>query len=162
MFGLAINIASFKHLLRHAYFTVVIDHSALVYILRSKKEPPTLRIKKLIKILSGYNFKAQFMKGKDVHVSDFLSRHRGEDGSPQNKIIPISVDIQEIEQNQIRLHEINKILNNEEELNTLMELVTHNCLVTTRSKGKAPTIFPMTRETKLPEHTQKEQTDNKE
>ena len=103
MFELAINIALFKHLLRHAYFTVVIDHSALVYILRSKKEPPTLRPKKLIEILSGYSFKVQFMKGKDMHVLDFLSRHLGEDGSPQNKIIPISFDIQEIEQNQTKL-----------------------------------------------------------
>ena len=46
--GLAVNIHSFKHILRNTEFTVIIDHSALLYILNAKREPPTLRLKKLI------------------------------------------------------------------------------------------------------------------
>ncbi len=154
LFGLAINIASFKHLLRHAYFTVVIDHSALVYILQSKKEPPTLRLKKLIEILGGYSFKVQLMKGKDMHVSDFLSRHPGEDGSPQNEIILISFEIMEIEQNQTRLHKIHEMLKNEEALDSMLEIISPDQLmITTRSRGKAPPIYPLRGDHKLLEHT---------
>ena len=46
--GLAINIHSFKHILRNTDFTVIIDQSALLYILNAKREPPTLRPKKPI------------------------------------------------------------------------------------------------------------------
>ena len=41
LLGLTINIASFKHYLKGENFSLVIDHSALVYIINSKKEPPT-------------------------------------------------------------------------------------------------------------------------
>ena len=41
--GLAVNINSFKHILRNAGFTVIIDHSTLLYILNAKREPPTLK-----------------------------------------------------------------------------------------------------------------------
>ena len=36
---LAVNIHSFKHVLRYTNFTVIIDHSALLYILNAKREP---------------------------------------------------------------------------------------------------------------------------
>ena len=147
LFGLAINIASFKHLLRHTHFTAVIDHSALVYILRSKKEPPTLRLKKLIEVLGGYSFKVQFMKGKDMHVSDFLSRHPGDDRHPQNEIIPISFNVIDVMENQTKLHGIRKILEDEKVLSRLLEMVT----VMTRSKGKAPPVYPLRGDHKKPE-----------
>ena len=59
--GLAGNIHSFKHILRNTEFTVIIDHSALLYILNAKREPPTLRLKKLIEGLSQYSFKVKFL-----------------------------------------------------------------------------------------------------
>ena len=77
--GLAVNIHSFKHILRNTEFTVIIDHSALLYILNAKREPPTLRLKKLIEVLSQYSFKVKFLRGKDMTISDFLSRHPGQD-----------------------------------------------------------------------------------
>ena len=84
--GLAVNIHSFKHILRNTNFTVIIDHSALLYILDAKREPPTLRLKRLIDVLSQYSFKVIFMRGKDMTISDFLSRHPGQDlASPQMK-----------------------------------------------------------------------------
>ena len=85
-----INIASFKHYLKGENFSVVIDHSALVYIINSKKEPPTLRLKKLLEILSQYSFNIRYLKGKEMYISDFLSRHPGNDTSSANEIIPIA------------------------------------------------------------------------
>ena len=35
--GVAVSIYSFKHILRNTAFTVIIDHSALLYILNAKK-----------------------------------------------------------------------------------------------------------------------------
>ena len=71
-------------------FSVVIDHSALVYIINSKKVPPTLRLKKLLEILSQYSFNIRYLKGKEMYISDFLSRHPGNDTSSPNEIIPIA------------------------------------------------------------------------
>ena len=47
----------------------------MVHILKAKREPPTLRLKKLIESLSEYKFNIYFLKGKEMHISDFLSRH---------------------------------------------------------------------------------------
>ena len=71
--GVMANIAAFKHLLRNANFHVYCDHSPLVHILKGKREPPTLRLKKLIENLSEYKFDIYFLKGKEMHISDFLS-----------------------------------------------------------------------------------------
>ena len=46
MCGLAINIASFSHLLKRLDFDAVIDHLALMYIIKSKAELATTRIKR--------------------------------------------------------------------------------------------------------------------
>ena len=45
MCRLAMNIASFAHLLKKVDFDAIVDHLALVHILKSKKEPATARIK---------------------------------------------------------------------------------------------------------------------
>ena len=47
MCGLAINVASFVHLLRKVDFDAVVDHLAIMHIMRSKVEPATTRIKRL-------------------------------------------------------------------------------------------------------------------
>ena len=96
--GLTCNISAFKHLLRHVNFTVYVDHSALVNILKAKKEPPTLRLQKLIEKLSEYSFNIKYMKGKDMYIADFLSRHPDGDTGPLNEIIPIAFLLQDNEQ----------------------------------------------------------------
>ena len=48
MCGLAINIASFAHLLKRVDFDVVVDHLAIMHIMRSKVEPATNRIKRFL------------------------------------------------------------------------------------------------------------------
>ena len=73
--GILANITAFKHVLRNIEFTVFCDHSALVHIINAKREPPTLRLQKLVENLMNYKFKIKFQKGKELHVTDFLSRH---------------------------------------------------------------------------------------
>ena len=95
MCGLAINIASFAHLLKKADFDAIVDHLALVHILKSKTEPATARIKRLLEILSAYSFNLYYMKGKDMILSDILSRQEI-DKSDLHEIIPISFDMKAI------------------------------------------------------------------
>ena len=95
MCGLAINIASFSHLLKTVDFDAVVDHLAMVHILKSKTEPATTRIKRLLEVLSAYSFNLYYMKGKDMILSDFLSRQRVDKSNP-HEIIPISFDMKAI------------------------------------------------------------------
>ena len=78
MCGLPINIASFAHLLKRVDFDAVVDHLAIVHIMKSKAEPATDRIKRLLQILSAYSFNLYYIKGKDMVLGDFLSRQHGD------------------------------------------------------------------------------------
>ena len=95
MCGLAINIASFAHLLRKVDFDAVVDHLAITQIMRSKVEPATSRIKRLLEVLSSYSFNLYYIKGKDMILSDFLSRQKIDD-SNSSEIIPISFNIRSV------------------------------------------------------------------
>ena len=95
MCSLAINIASFVHLLKWVDFDAVVDHFAITHIRKSKMEPATNRIKRLLEILSSYSFNLYYIKGKDMILSDFLSRQLGDD-SDLHQIIPISFNVKEI------------------------------------------------------------------
>ena len=44
----------------------------------------------MLEILSQYNFSIRHLKGKEMYISDFLSRHPGNDNLSPNKIIPIA------------------------------------------------------------------------
>ena len=46
--GLAINIASFSHLLKRVDFDMMVDHLAFTHLIKSKAEPATARIKSLL------------------------------------------------------------------------------------------------------------------
>ena len=52
MCRLAINITSFVHLLKRVDFDGIVDYLALVHTLKSKTEPTTTRIKRLLEVLS--------------------------------------------------------------------------------------------------------------
>ena len=93
--GLAINIASFSNLLRGVGFDAIVDHLALTHIIKSKMELATTRIKRLFELLSSISFNLYYMKGKDMILSDFLSRQNNDDNNP-NEIIPISFDMYSI------------------------------------------------------------------
>ena len=85
MCGLAMNIATFLHLLKKVDFDAIVDHLAITHIMRSKAEPATTRIKRLLE----FSFNLYYIKGKDMVLSDFLSRQKTDDSNP-HELIPIS------------------------------------------------------------------------
>ena len=95
MGGLAINIASFAHLLKRVDIDAIVDHLAITHIMKSKPIEATNRIKRLLEILSSYLFNLYYIKGKDMLLSDFLSRQI-EGDSNLHEIIPISFNIWDI------------------------------------------------------------------
>ena len=76
-------------------FDAIVDHLALVHIFKSKIEPATTRIKRLLEVLSAYSFNLYYMKGKDMILGNFLSRQMTDNSNP-HEIIPISFDMQAI------------------------------------------------------------------
>ena len=93
--GVAINIALFSHLLKRVDFDAIVDHLALMHIIKSKMELVTTRIKRLLELISSYSLNLYYMKGKDMVLSDFLSWQNNDDSNP-NEIIPISFDMYKI------------------------------------------------------------------
>ena len=89
MCGLAMNIATFSHLLKKVDFDAIVNHLAITHIMRSKAEPATTRIKRLLELLSPYSFNLYYIKGKDMVLSNFLSRQQMDDSNP-HELIPIS------------------------------------------------------------------------
>ena len=87
MCGLAMNIATFSHLLK-VDFDAIVDHLAITHIMRSKAEPATTRIKRLLELLSPYSFNLYYIKGKVMVLSNFLSRQRMDYSNP-HELIPI-------------------------------------------------------------------------
>ena len=88
MCRLAINIANFVHLLKRVDFNAIVDYLALTHIIKSNAEMTTTRIKRLLEIFSSYSFNLHYIKGKDMILSDFLSRQKHDDSNP-HEIIPI-------------------------------------------------------------------------
>ena len=95
MCRVAMNIVTFLHLLKRVDFDTVVDHLAITHIMRSKAEPATTRIKRLIELLSPYSFNLYYIKGKDMVLSNFLSRQKTDDGNP-HEIIPISFTLKSL------------------------------------------------------------------
>ena len=66
-----------------------------MHIIISKMEPATTRIKRLLELISSYSFYLYYMKGKDMILSDILSRQKNGDSNP-HEIIPISFNMCQI------------------------------------------------------------------
>ena len=128
MCGLAMNIATFSHLLKKVNFDAVVDHLAITHIMRSKAEPAMTRIKRLLELLSPYSFNLYYIKGKDMVLSDFLSRQKTDDSNP-HELIPISFMLR----NQVDNHffQINSRTDHPK---------TDKYLVQTRSQAKSSSI----------------------
>ena len=71
--GLAINIAILSLLLKRVDFDVMIDHLALTHIIKSKAEPATTRIKRLLELISSYSFNSYYLKGKGMILNNFVT-----------------------------------------------------------------------------------------
>ena len=59
---LAINIASFSHLLKRVEIDAVVDNLAIMHIIKSKMELATNRIKRLLELFSSYSFNLYYIK----------------------------------------------------------------------------------------------------
>ena len=92
LYCLVINIASFSHLLKRVDFNTIVDHLALTHTIKSKAELATPGIKGQFKLISSYAFNLYYIKGKDMILSDFLSRQIHYD-SNLHEIIPISFNM---------------------------------------------------------------------
>ena len=80
------------HLLKRVDFDVIVNHLALTHITKIKAEPVTTRIKRLLELISLYSFNLYYMKGKDMILSNFLSRQM-HDTSNLHEIIPVSFNM---------------------------------------------------------------------
>ena len=89
--GLLVNIHGFMPLLCNRYFEVLVDHKAIEYMIKSKTESPTMRLKTLLLKLSKYTIDLKYQKGSEIHTSDALSRlHNFTDTPDQTDVIPLN------------------------------------------------------------------------
>ena len=61
--GLLVNIHGFIQLLHNRYFEILVDYKAIEYMVKSKKEIPTMRLKTLLLKLSEYTMDLKYHKG---------------------------------------------------------------------------------------------------
>ena len=62
--GLLVNILGFMQLLRNRYFEVLVDHKAIEYMVKSKTETLTTRLKTLLLKLSEYTIDLKYQKAQ--------------------------------------------------------------------------------------------------
>ena len=55
-------------------FEVLVDHKAIEYMVKSKTETLTTRLKTLLRKLSKYTIDLKYQKGSEMHTSNALSR----------------------------------------------------------------------------------------
>ena len=84
-------IHGFMQLVHNRYFEVFVDHKAIEYMIKSKTELPTTRLKTLLLKLSEYTIDLKYQKDSEMHTSDALSRLQNVADTPDNKdIIPLN------------------------------------------------------------------------
>ena len=89
--GLLVNIHGFMQLLCNSYFEVLVDHKAIEYMVKSKTESPTTRLKTLLLKLSEYTIELKYQKGSEMHTSDTLSQLHNFTDTPDDKdMIPLN------------------------------------------------------------------------
>ena len=78
-------------LLCNRYFEVLVNHKAIEYMVKSKTESPTTRLKTLLLKLSEYTIELKYQKGSEMHTSDTLSWLHNFTDTPDNKdVIPLN------------------------------------------------------------------------
>ena len=83
--GLLVNIHGFIQLLHNRYFEVLVDHKAIEYMIKSKTESPTTRLKTLLLKQSEYTIDLKYQKGSEMHTSNALSRLHNIADTPNNR-----------------------------------------------------------------------------
>ena len=78
-------------LLRNRYFEVLVDHKAIGYMIKSKTESPTTRLRTLLLKLSEYTIELKYQKVSEMHTSDALSQlHNFIDTPDEKDVIPLN------------------------------------------------------------------------
>ena len=78
-------------LLCNRYFEVLVDHKAIEYMVKSKTESPTTRLKTLLLKLSEYTIELKYQKGSEMHTGDALSWLHNFTDTPDGKdVIPLN------------------------------------------------------------------------
>ena len=89
---LLVNIHGFMQLLCNRYFEVLVDHKAIKYMIKSKTESLTTRLKTLLLKLSECTIDLKHQKGSEMHTSDTLSRLQNIADMPNSKdVIPLNL-----------------------------------------------------------------------
>ena len=89
--GLLVNIRGFMQLLCNRYFEVLVNHKAIEYMINSKTESLTTRLKTLLLKLSEHTIDLKYQKGSEMHTSDALSRLQNIADTLDNKdVIPLN------------------------------------------------------------------------
>ena len=83
--GLLVNIHGFMQLLCNHCFEVLVDHKVIEYMIKSKTETPTMRLKTLLLKLNEYTIDLKYQKGSEMHTSDALSRLHNLMDTPDSK-----------------------------------------------------------------------------
>ena len=95
LFGLAINIASFANLLKTIDFHARVYHLALTHIINSKAEPPTNRIKNIIRSFKIILIQIIICKWKGYDTQWFSVLEKHEKNNSQ-EIIPTSFNMEDV------------------------------------------------------------------
>ena len=83
--GLLVNMHGFMQSLCNWYFEVLVDQKVIEYMIKSKTETPTTRLKTLLLKLSKYTIDLKYQKGSEMHTSDALT------DTPDSKdVIPLN------------------------------------------------------------------------
>ena len=73
------------------YLEVLVDHKAIKYMIKSKNESPTTRLKTVLLKLSEYTIDLKYQKGSEMHTSNELSRLQNITDTPNKKdVIPLN------------------------------------------------------------------------
>ena len=75
----------------HRFMQLLHNHKAIEYMVKSKTESPTTRLKTLLLKLSQYTIELKYQKGSEIHTSDALSWLHNFTDTPDDKdMIPLN------------------------------------------------------------------------
>ena len=100
MQGMLLSMVNWSFYLDKNEFDCAVDHKAIVQIMKSKKPPASERIKRFLRDLAEFAVDYYYIKGKDMVISDYLSRTPC-DINVSAELIPVGFDPTEI----LKMHE---------------------------------------------------------
>ena len=78
-------------LFHNRYLEVLVDHKAIEYMIKSKTETPTTKLKTLLLKLGKFTINLKYQKGSEMYMSDALSQLQNLTDTSDNKdVIPLN------------------------------------------------------------------------